>query len=244
MQNSTEYTLNPDTIVFDDKYVVFNPVHNELQYTATRDSIDKLGQLEPVLMLNGQCVDGRHRVRVASELGIMVRCEDIDSSTSEEDIIIRCNTNVMSGRDYDNAQKAIQALRLVNEYNMLVVTASKFMKVDRRLVSYASTIRGLGRQDLLDILMAGNKVQLGNMVRPSKSLEVICKHVKAETEETTIEIDDSERVVYNPDAAIRAEKGKSWFYEKMRVLEIPETSVQIRMDYVELANLKFKVEEC
>lgn len=240
---SEVYTADPSTIKFDDKYVVFNPVHNEAQYLATRDSINKLGQLEPVLMLEGLCVDGRHRVKVTKELGITVRCADLDPKTSEEDIVVRCNTNVMSGRDYDNAQKAIQALRLVNEYSMLAVTAAKFMKIDRRLVSYASTIKGLGRQDLLDALMEGKKVQLSNMLRPSKSLEVICKHVKAETEETSVIIDDSERVKYNPDAAIKTEKGKIWFYEKMRVLDIPDTSVQQRMDYTELANYKFKDKE-
>ena len=236
----SNYTKDPNTVIFDDKYVVFNPLHSEAQYLATRDSIDKLGQLEPILMLNGQCVDGRHRVKVAIELGIMVRCADLDPNSSEEDIVVRCNTNVMSGRDYSGAQKAIQALKLVNEYNMLTSTAAKFMKIDRRLVSYASTIKGLGRQDLLDALMEDKKVQLANMARPSKSLEVICKHVKTEAEETTVVIDDSERVKFNPNAAIKTEQGKSWYYLNVAADNVPEEQIGTRMKYVELANYKFR----
>ena len=68
MQNN--YYLDPDTVKFDDKYVVFNPMHNELEYEATKLNIEKLGQLEPILMLNGVCVDGRHRTRIAKELNV------------------------------------------------------------------------------------------------------------------------------------------------------------------------------
>ena len=136
------YTLDPYEIKFDDRYVVFNPLHNELEYEATKENIRRLGQLEPILMLEGVCIDGRHRVRVAKELGTTVRCVDVAATLSEEDIIVLCNKNVMSGRDYDTTQKAIQALLLVNGYDMSVVNAAKLMKVDRRIVSYASTIKG------------------------------------------------------------------------------------------------------
>lgn len=235
------YSLNPDDIKFDDKYVVFNPLHNELQYNATKANIEKLGQIDPILMLNGLCVDGRHRTRAARELNTMVKCVDLDPNMEEEEIVIRCNTNTMSGRDFDTAQKAIQALRLVNEYNMTAVKAAKYMKVDKRIVSYASTIKGFGREDILDSLMDGKKVQLDSMERPSKSLEVICKHIKREAEEDVVEIDDSERINFNPEAFIKTEAGKAWFYEKMERLGISNTDVETRMDYSELANYKFKI---
>ena len=45
----SNYYLDPDTVKFDDKYVVFNPMHNELEYEATKLNIQKLGQLEPIL---------------------------------------------------------------------------------------------------------------------------------------------------------------------------------------------------
>lgn len=243
---SNVYTVDPTTIVFDDKYVVFNPLHNEMEYEATKTNIERLGQIEPILILNGKCVDGRHRTKIAIELGTMVRCIDLDPNMSEEDIVIRCNTNTMSGRDFDTAQKAIQALRLVNEYKITAQKAAKFMKVDSRNVSYASTIKGLGREDILSSLMEGKKIQLDSMERPSKSLEVICKHIKAEIENGKIIIDDSERIKFDPDTTIKTEKGKAWYYEQMNNLfdnNMVDLKLQVGMLLSEMANMKYKLKE-
>lgn len=236
------YTLDPYEIKFDDRYVVFNPLHNELEYEATKENIRRLGQLEPILMLNGVCVDGRHRVRVAKELGTTVRCVDVAATLSEEDIIVLCNKNVMSGRDYDTTQKAIQALLLVNGYDMSVVNAAKLMKVDRRIVSYASTIKGFNRQDILDTLMADkqNRVQLDSMERPSRSLELLAKYVKTTDEKPKLIVDDSERVQWKHDALIKTETGKAWFYEMKSLIEVVGPT-KVDELLVEMANMKFKL---
>jgi hypothetical protein len=47
------YNIDPNLVRFDDKYVVFNPLHNELEYEATKENIKRLGQLDPILMLDG-----------------------------------------------------------------------------------------------------------------------------------------------------------------------------------------------
>lgn len=232
------YTLDPHSVTFDDKYVVFNPLHNEWEYAATLENIKRLGQLEPILMLDGRCVDGRHRVRVAEELNTLVRCVDIEPTLSEEDIIVLCNKNVMSGRDYDNTQKAIQALLLVSSYNMPVVNAARLMKIDRRLVSYASTIRGFNRADILDALMADkqNRVQLDNMERPSRSLEILAKYVKTVEERPKLVVDDSERIHWDAEAAIKTELGKARYYEMLKAVEAIGP-IKMQMLFVELVNL-------
>ena len=55
------YTLDPLEVKFDDTYVKFNPLQDRKEYEATKESIIKLGQLDPILMLDGLCIDGRHR---------------------------------------------------------------------------------------------------------------------------------------------------------------------------------------
>lgn len=244
------YTLPPSKIKFDDKYVVFNPVHNEVEYQATKANIAQLGQLDPVLMLNGLCVDGRHRTKIAMELGVDVRCVDIDPKTTEQDLILMCNKNVMSGRDYDLTQKAIQALNLATNYSMSNVDAAKFMKVDRKLVSYVATIKGFGREDILNKLMKDkqHKVQLENMPSPSRSLELIAKFLKSLGETSMLVVDDSERILWSPDAYIKTEAGKAWYYNKMEILEnmggIPKyIEIEVKKDYSELANLKYKLKD-
>lgn len=238
---SDVYTLDPSAIVFDDTYTVFNPVHRAEQYEATKANIKMLGQLDPVYMLNKVCVDGRHRVKIAKELDIHVRCIDVNTELSKKELITMCNQNTMSGRDFNTAQKAIQALALVTDFGFTAKDASMLYKVDRRQTTYASTIRGLERQDLLDNLMDNQAIQLDNMERPSKSIEVICKNLKKISEVDVIE-NTSERIVFNPEALIKTESGKAWFYERMDLLKISDTSTMIRADYMELANLKFKVQ--
>ena len=238
-QLSDVYTLDPTTIKFDDKYVVFNPLHTLDQYLATKASIKDLGQLDPILMLDGVCVDGRHRVRVCKELDIPVRCIDLPAKTSEEEIVLLCNKSTTSGRDFTMSQKAIQALKMVNNFNFPIVKAAMHMKVDRKLVSYASTIKGFGRQDLLDQLLLGKAIQLTNMDKPTTSLEVLCKYVKKLDEVGVVE-DRQERIQFNPDAHIKTEAGKVWYYERIASDMVPDTMVPTRMVYAELANYKFR----
>ena len=242
MQISNEYTLDPKTIKFDNKYVVFNPLQSELEYKATLDNIARVGQRDPILMLNGVCVDGRHRTKIAIELGIPVKCVDVDGSSIEE-IIVLCNQNTMSGRDYDNSQKAIQALRLVTEYNMTAVEAARLMKVDKRMVSYAATIRGFNREDVLDTLLESkdNKVKLAAMERPSRSLELLAKFVKAEVEEKSIVVDDSERIQWKADGYLKTESAKAWYYAALEDIKLMG-EVRMQMLLAEMANMKFKVE--
>lgn len=237
------YTLDPYAVKFDDYYVTFNPLHNEFDYEGTKENITRLGQLDPILMLNGVCVDGRHRVRIAKDLGVTVRCVDIDPTMSQEDVIVLCNKNTMSGRDFDTTQKAIKALQLVNEYGMSVISAARLMKVDRRLVSYASSIKGFNRQDILDTLMDDkqHRVQLGNMERPSRSLELLAKFVKTIDEKPKLVVDDSERVQWKHDALIKTETGKAWFYEMKELIEAVGTT-KVDELLVEMANMKFKIE--
>ena len=241
MQNNI-YTLDPEDIKFDDKYVVFNPLQNVDEYASTLESIRRLGQQTPILMLNGKCIDGRHRTRAAKDLGTMVSCIDVDSEATDEELILLCNTNTMSGRDFDNAQKAIQALNLTRDYNITAKDAAVMFKINKRLVSYAATIRGFNREDILDTLMADkqNRVQLGNMERPSRSLELLAKFVKAEDEKGKLVVDDSERVQWDPDAHIKTESGKAWYYEQIKIADtIGNTHLHILL--AELANLKNKV---
>lgn len=240
MDNNEVYTLQPEDIQFDDKYVVFNPLQNDYEYTATKESIKRLGQLDPILMLDGKCCDGRHRVRAAKELGITVRCTDIPISTSEHKLIMLCNKNVMSGRDYDGTQKAIQALKLVTQYNMKNTEAATMMKINRRSVSYAATIAGFGRQDILDTLMESkkNRVSIDGMDRPSRSLEIIAKYLKASTEES-VKVDNSERVHWDPNAQIKTEKGKAWYYEQLAIIKMMGDNHTGPL-LIELANYKFR----
>ena len=237
------YTLDPLKVKFDDTYVKFNPLQDHKEYEATKESIVKLGQLDPILMLDDLCIDGRHRVKVAIELSEQVRCLDINPDMSKPEIIMLCNKNVMSGRDFDNTQKAIQALELTNNYGIAATEAAKIMKVDRRLVSYAATIKGYGKPDLLESLLNNkeSKVQLDGMISPSRSLEILAKAVKVESEKRTVTVDSSNRIYWDPDANIKTEIGKAEYYSIVDTYNVKE--VQVRMLIAELMNFRYSIQK-
>jgi hypothetical protein len=151
-----------------------------------------------------------------------------------------CNKNTMSGRDFDNTQKAIQALSLVNKHGIAIKESAVLMKVAMTQVSYASSIKGYGRQDILDDLMSDKKqkIKLDNMQSPSRSLEMLCKNLKA-LEEKSIVVDNSERVEWQAEGHIKTEAGKVAYYEMSNAIEMFD-KVRIQMWLVELVNLKYK----
>lgn len=239
---SEVYTKHPDDIVFDDKYSKFNPLHTPEQLEATRVHIAEVGQQDPILILNGQCIDGRHRTKIAKELGKMVLCKDVEPGLSEEKLVLLCNTNTTGGRDFDSAQKAIQALKFTTGFKVTVKAAAVHFQVNRKLVSYAATIKGFGRDDILDKLMENktNRIQLENMERPSRSLELIAKFVKAESENKSIVVDDTERISWKADAYIKTEAGKAWYYEQLEIAQVAGT-MHLQQLLAEMANMKFKL---
>jgi hypothetical protein len=240
---SEEYSIDPDTVTFNDEYVEFNELHTQAQYESTKLNIQENGQVTPIYMLNGRCIDGRHRTRVAKELGKYVKCIDVNPELHPDNIIMLCNENIMSGRDYNVAQKAIKALQLVVNRGMKLGKAAVLMKVDRRMVSYASTIKGYGRDDILEALLHNTKVRLNNMERPSGSLEVLCKMVKLEDEVTTISEDTTERIYFDPEAIIKTERGKAEYYSIKERLEIGNDEVELNKILMEYVNLKYKRNE-
>ena len=86
-----------------------------------------------------------------------------------------------------------------------------------------------------------NRIQLNNMERPSRSLELLAKFVKTEAERNIV-VNNSERIQWDADAYIKTEAGKAWYYSMLQTIK-DGNEVQMRMLLGELANLKFKVEE-
>lgn len=233
------YMKDPSSIKFSKQYTEFNPMHNKTEYESTLQNMANVGQLDPILIYKGECIDGRHRVKACLELGINVECKDVDDNSTKEDLILLCNKNVTSGRFLDISQRAIQALKMVNEYKYTTIMAGTLWQVDRKVITYASTILGFGRSDILDSIMTGVPVQLDNMDRPSKSLEVLCRQLKKLGEKDVVENTD-ERIKWDPDALIKTEAGKAWFYERVDKVPAIRTTHTLVADYIELANHKFK----
>ena len=235
------YYLDPNNIVFDTEISTFNHRHSDKEYEATRTSIEGIGQERPI-QINGRtdlCEDGVHRVRVAIELGIKILCRKINPELSFEERLLFANQNTTSGRDYTTSQKAIQALKLSEKTNIKANKAAIIFKVDSRQVSYAATIKGLGRSEMLDSIMAGEPVFVNG--KPTTSLRKIASVIKAE-EEDVIENTD-ERIEINYNDYIKTEAGKIKFWElvETRKGSLSDEIYKALVEYVNITRVAKKL---
>lgn len=236
-----EYQLDPAVVEFDDEYVEFNPLHKSEEYESTKLSIEEQGQLKPIYILKGRCVDGRHRTRICKELGLQVNAVNLKEDLEPSTIYDLCNVDTMAGRNLTPTQRAIAALHYKERLGTPATRVAKKFQVSRQAITYADALKNkYGQEKAVKELHKGSAVQLTNMDSPSKSLEYVCKKAKELHENEVVVEDIDNRIHFDPGAQIRTEKGKQWYYG---FVELKTLDVESRMAIAELANFKFPSKE-
>lgn len=69
------------------------PAMSDEEYADVKASIETRGQLEPCYLLDGMILDGRHRYRACTELGIECQFEDLPEGMDPADFVIDRNVN-------------------------------------------------------------------------------------------------------------------------------------------------------
>ena len=150
----------------------------EVQYEALKADIEQNGQLDPVVIYRGKIVDGRHRFLILNELNIKtITCFKMPNNSTLSDIkkLVRSKET----RRHETAtQLAISALRHITKSNekMTQAEASKMFGVGPKAIGFAKKILvDYKREDLLDILFDGGKINIGTSYQPfmSDSLKTI-----------------------------------------------------------------------
>ncbi len=141
----------------------------EVQYEALKADIEQNGQLDPVVIYRGKIVDGRHRFLILNELNIKtITCFKMPNNATLSDIkkLVRSKET----RRHETAtQLAISALRHITKSNekMTQAEASKMFGVGPKAIGFAKKILvDYKREDLLDILFDGGKINIGTSYQP------------------------------------------------------------------------------
>ena len=232
-----EYSVSPSSIRFDQEMVEFNRIPDEAEYEATKLSIISIGQQAPISINSktGLCEDGRTRCKVCNELGIEVKCIEIDGNIDKAERLAIYNMNAMSGRDLTSAQKAIQAHKYAKLTKEPLEVSAKRYKSTLRQVSDANTIAGLGRNDILDAIS-----KTGSWLNPVtkkqvKNLRAIASELRAEKEELENITDMTSKIDY--ESMINTERGKSEFWQLRTVMQMSQHESD--MILVKMLNYKY-----
>jgi len=87
---------------------LFPPMSTE-EFADLKASIKENGQREPVLTLNGEVLDGRHRARACEELGIEVKIQELEKGVDPEKAVKIAN---LHRRHLTPGQRAMLAVSL------------------------------------------------------------------------------------------------------------------------------------
>ena len=145
MENIREYSVHPLALLF--------PPLSPEQYEALVASIMAIGLLDPIIVWQGQIIDGLHRQRACREAGVQPRYELLEDDADPVQYVIAKNG---TRRDMDESQRAVVAHELsqwsapgrpreddkncsdVNSFTQ--VQAAQALRVGRTMVSYARRV--------------------------------------------------------------------------------------------------------
>ncbi len=77
---------------------------DESEYTQLRDSIKEIGQIEPIVLLDGKILDGRNRYRACLELNIEPKLKNVSSKVDPISYVLARN---LYRRHLDESQRAM-----------------------------------------------------------------------------------------------------------------------------------------
>nr|WP_279196861.1 MT-A70 family methyltransferase [Ralstonia mannitolilytica] len=154
------------------------PVMNDDEFEQFKEDIREHGQQIPILVQNGQLIDGRHRYRACHELGIEPKIEEVAAGQSIERLVVSLNQH---RRHLSDSQRAMIAGRLANiglGGNQHTGGVSQQQAADDLHVSVASVQRAKsvlknGAEELIQAVDAGqvdvtNAAEIAKLPQPSQ----------------------------------------------------------------------------
>ena len=167
------------------------PVMTQEQYVALKIDIENNGQIDPVILYRGKIIDGRHRLKIAKELGhIQILTVSIPNNSTIADIksIVKSKE---THRHQTPTQLAIYAMKHLQKHNEDIRNKDKQMTQLDAANEFGVVVKQIGRAirietklkrpDIIDSLYAGNKINIGTAHRPlmTDSLQSVINYLES-----------------------------------------------------------------
>ena len=198
---STAYPLHPAAEIF--------PVMDEAAFAALVADIAAQGQREPILILDGQVIDGRHRLRACEQLGLEPLVRQVSADDGDPfGLVVSLN---LHRRHLSEGQRAIIAARLATlphgrpDANAQICAftqdeAAQHLKVSRRTVQHARAVLDHGIDELQAAVKGGEisvsaaaelsrlpaDTQRAALTKTPEEIRAIAREVKARIKEAGV----------------------------------------------------------
>jgi hypothetical protein len=230
------------------------PIHNlanivamapEAEQIALTEDIERNGQTQPAVLWKGKIVDGRCRQLACQTLGIELDTRELDSKLSEDEVA-KIVKSLNTRRNLTETQKVMSAVRDQKKTGDTNANSAKAWGVKERTFKNGKYI-ATNMPEIVDTLFNGKSVKIKdpdkNHVITTNKITTLARIIKKNKEaESFIEVDDSEKVEYYVDSALKTEKAKDEYYQIMNRLDMPGVDIKMVVGplLVELFNLKYK----
>ena len=198
---TTAYPLHPAAELF--------PVMDEAAFAALVADIAAHGQREPILVLDGQVIDGRHRLRACEQLGLEPLVRQVSADDGDPfGLVVSLN---LHRRHLSEGQRAIIAARLATlphgrpDANAQICAftqdeAAQHLKVSRRTVQHARAVLDHGIDELQAAVKGGEisvsaaaelsrlpaDTQRTALTKTPEEIRAIAREVKARIKEACV----------------------------------------------------------
>lgn len=172
-----------------------HPKMNEDQYKAFKADIAN-GQKLPVFVYRGKIVDGRHRYRALSELGVdEIKVIHLANNTTMAEIAGLADSTEMR-RHQTPTQLAIKGYKLYKLGGLNQKESAAAAGCSLANLKHIVSLESMGRVDLVDWLWIGNKVDVsrdGRFNKMTDSLLAIVTWVKEQKASlAAVQVEDTE----------------------------------------------------
>lgn len=198
---TTAFPLHPAAELF--------PVMDEAAFAALVADIAAHGQREPILVLDGQVIDGRHRLRACEQLGLEPLVRQVSADDGDPfGLVVSLN---LHRRHLSEGQRAIIAARLATlphgrpDANAQICAftqdeAAQHLKVSRRTVQHARAVLDHGIDELQAAVKGGEisvsaaaelsrlpaDTQRAALTKTPEEIRAIAREVKARIKEAGV----------------------------------------------------------
>ena len=198
---TTAFPLHPAAELF--------PVMDEAAFAALVADIAAHGQREPILVLDGQVIDGRHRLRACEHLGLEPLVRQVSADDGDPfGLVVSLN---LHRRHLSEGQRAIIAARLATlphgrpDANAQICAftqdeAAQHLKVSRRTVQHARAVLDHGIDELQAAVKGGEisvsaaaelsrlpaDTQRAALTKTPEEIRAIAREVKARIKEAGV----------------------------------------------------------
>ena len=198
---TSSYSLHPAAELF--------PVMDEAAFAALVADIAAHGQREPILVLDGQVIDGRHRLRACEQLGLEPLVRQVSADDGDPfGLVVSLN---LHRRHLSEGQRAIIAARLATlphgrpDANAQICAftqdeAAQHLKVSRRTVQHARAVLDHGIDELQAAVKGGEisvsaaaelsrlpaDTQRAALTKTPEEIRAIAREVKARIKEAGV----------------------------------------------------------